>query len=273
VSLAAALHFAGVRRATADLYAPIILNAAIDAGMEELELQHFLAQAMWESGNFESLEENLNYSAARLMEVWPSRYPAWKAQECAFNPPCVGETSYGGRSDLGNTEPGDGYKFRGRGLFQLTGRHNYTRCEEGTGLPLTTEPQRLLSPDGAVASAVWYWRSRPKCREGALADDAKVVTYAINGGYHGLAGREARLEALRAMWPPPVPPSTVAEGRSRLVVFYDLDAATAWKLLWGSLRAGAGGNRMEVSIESDWRHTLAPLSDGEGQKLMLRQGQ
>ena len=110
------------------------------AGLLEnpLRLCHFLAQVMTESAQLKHLSENLNYSADRLKAVWPSHFPSDEvAAQYAGHPEKLANFIYGETSiskSLGNTEPGDGYKFRGRGLFQITGRSNYTNLGNLLGL-------------------------------------------------------------------------------------------------------------------------------------------
>jgi len=105
----------------------------------------FIGQCQHESNNFKVLEENLHYSAGALMRVWPSRFPdANTAEKYANNPQAIANKVYGGRADLGNTEDGDGWKFHGRGVIQLTGRSNYTVCGQALGQPLTEQPELLL---------------------------------------------------------------------------------------------------------------------------------
>lgn len=94
--------------------------------------------------------------------------------------------AYEGRSDLGNTSPGDGVRYKGRGLIQITGKRNYVLCSLSLGLPLLETPQLLEEPENAVRSACWFWYNN---RLGALGDDIKKVTRRINGGYNGLEDR------------------------------------------------------------------------------------
>ncbi len=102
----------------------------------------FLSTALEESGGFRLLTENLGYSAQRAHEVWPSRFPTVDAAKpYAWNPEALANFVYGGRRDLGNTQPGDGYRFRGRGLIQITGRANYALLASMTGLPLVDKPE------------------------------------------------------------------------------------------------------------------------------------
>ncbi len=97
--------------------------------------------------------------------------------------------AYEGRLDLGNTEVGDGCRYKGRGLIQLTGRYNYSRLSDATGIDFIANPQALADPEYAVLSACWYWSVRGL---NSLADSGQynLITKKINGGYNGLADRE-----------------------------------------------------------------------------------
>jgi len=151
------------------------------------EVSLFLAHVGHESSDLTRLEESLWYSAERLAQVWPRRYPTLKAAEpYAGNPEALANDTYGGR--LGNTMPGDGWKYRGRGAIQLTGRYNYAECAKATGLPLITHPDRLAeNPRYAALSAVWYWITRV-----TPGGDIRSTTIEVNGGAHGLADRKRR---------------------------------------------------------------------------------
>ena len=149
----------------------------------------FIGQCQHESANFTKLEEGLNYSATRLMDVWPSRFPSLDvANQYANNPEKLANKVYGGRADLGNTEDGDGFKFHGRGIFQLTGRSNYTVCGDAIGQPLTEHPELLLEPQWACMSAGWFYNKKGL---NSLADDEswETMTKRINGGLVGLDDR------------------------------------------------------------------------------------
>lgn len=102
--------------------------------------------------------------------------------------PTPSQEGYEGRSDLGNTKPGDGFKFRGRGLIQVTGRANYRTCGSALGLPLEDHPELLEQPSNAAQSAAWFWDSR---NLNLLVDtgDFETITRRINGGLNGLQDR------------------------------------------------------------------------------------
>jgi putative chitinase len=158
----------------------------------------FLGQCAHESGNFKTLEENLHYSANALMRVWPSRFPDIDtANKFANNPEKIANKVYAGR--MGNTEDGEGWKYHGRGLIQLTGKDNYKNCGNSLGFDLLGSPEKLLEPQYAALSAGWFW-SKHGLNE--LADDQEhgMITKRINGGTLGLDDRIAKTtKALEAL--------------------------------------------------------------------------
>lgn len=135
----------------------------------------FLAQTGHESAQFTRLVENLNYSAQGLAIQWVSRFaidpnatppqPNTLALQVARQPQAIANAAYGDR--MGNTLPGDGWRYRGRGLIQLTGKDNYRLCGQAIGLPLIDEPDLLLEPGPAAMAAGWYWDTH---KLNALAD-------------------------------------------------------------------------------------------------------
>lgn len=150
----------------------------------------FIGQCGHESNNFRTLEENLHYSANALMRVWPSRFPDHDvAEKYANKPEKIANKVYAGR--MGNTEDGDGWKYHGRGLIQLTGKDNYTRCGEALGIDLVNNPDLLLEPKFAAASAGWFWRKHGLNQLSDLGDWV-AITKRINGGIHGIDDRVAR---------------------------------------------------------------------------------
>ena len=151
----------------------------------------FIGQCMHESGGFKFLRENLNYSAKALMNTWPSRFPdADTAEKYARQPEMIANKVYGGR--MGNTEDGDGAKYIGRGLIQLTGKDNYTAFGEAIGEDLVANPQLVEEPRYAALSAGWFWNKRGL---NALADamDIETLTKRINGGSIGIDDRKAKI--------------------------------------------------------------------------------
>lgn len=153
----------------------------------------FIGQCSHESGNFKTLEENLRYSATSLMKVWPSRFPNLEvANQYAGNAEKIANKVYGGRMGNGPEETGEGWKYHGRGLIQLTGKENYANCGSGIGVDLLGSPDRLLDPQYAALSAGWFWRKRDL---NSLADsgDIETMTKRINGGLIGLDDRKAKI--------------------------------------------------------------------------------
>ena len=151
----------------------------------------FIGQCSYESANFTNLQENLNYSAQRLMQVWPSRFPYIIAAEpYAHNPEKLANFVYAGR--MGNLEDGDGYTYRGRGLIQITGREMYAKCGNALGIDLIDNPDLLLTPEYATLSAAWFWN---KHGLNTLADvqEYGTMTRRINGGITGLDDRIIRI--------------------------------------------------------------------------------
>jgi putative chitinase len=151
----------------------------------------FMAQCAHESGGFTMLSENLNYSAQGLMGVFKKYFPtADLANAYARQPEKIANRVYANRMGNGPEESGEGYKFRGRGLIQLTGKDNYRRCsqflfEDET---LLEKPDCLTHPYYALHSACWFWRVN-KLNDLADAQDIRMMTKRINGGFIGLEDR------------------------------------------------------------------------------------
>ena len=153
---------------------------------------YFIGQCMHESGGFKQLNENLNYSAKGLMATWPSRFPDMDtAEKYERNPEKIANKVYSGR--MGNTEDGDGAKYIGRGLIQLTGKENYANCGNAIGVDLVANPDLLATPKYAALSAGWFW-NRKGLNALADADDIDTITKRINGGLIGIADRKAKVE-------------------------------------------------------------------------------
>ena len=153
----------------------------------------FIGQCQHESGNFKTLEENLNYSSQALMRTWPTRFPdSATAMKYAYHPEMIANKVYGGRMGNGVEESGDGWKYHGRGLIQLTGKENYGNCGSGIGMDLLGNPGLLSTPEYAALSAGWFWRKRDL---NSLADagDYETMTKRINGGTLGLDDRKAKI--------------------------------------------------------------------------------
>jgi len=161
----------------------------------------FIAQTAHESANFSAVEENLNYAAKALLGFWPKKF-AGVADEYARKPEKIANRAYCDRMGNGNEASGEGYKFRGRGLIQLTGKDNYKSCGKALGLDLVADPDQVAKNPVAVLSAGWFWDTR-KLNTWADKEDVTTVTKKINGGTIGLADRTAHfhhiLEVLRSV--------------------------------------------------------------------------
>lgn len=188
-----------------------LLVAAYRSGITDpRELANFMGQVQHESQNFSRLEENLNYSGGRLYEVFPGRngLTPERAQEIASisNPTerrqAVAEQVYGGRwgaANLGNTEPGDGYSYRGRGYIQLTGRSNYSAYGESTGLDLIENPGLASTQGNAERLAVEYWKTAVQPDRSArtnITEAGSIInTGEVGNTPKGLADRRASASA------------------------------------------------------------------------------
>ena len=155
------------------------------------EFSSFLAQVAHESDEFRRLEENLNYSAERLMVVWPRRFPSYDiAQKYEHMPQKLANYVYANRMGNSDVDSGDGWRYHGRGPIQLTGRDNYIACSDGIGDDVLRQPDLLLTPFVGVRSACWFWKTR-----GLDAvdddDDVRVDTRLVNGGDTGGVRRQA----------------------------------------------------------------------------------
>ncbi|MEN4918893.1 glycoside hydrolase family 19 protein [Achromobacter spanius] len=166
----------------------------------------FLAQTGYESSQYNRLEENLNYTtAARLTRVWPRRFPdEAAAMPYVNNPQKLANMVYANRMGNGDAQSDDGYRFRGRGIIQLTGRSNYESAGEALGVDLLNAPELLSEPKWAAMSAGWFWQSRglneladDRTHDEDLEDFARI-TRRINGGVAGLKERFALFKRVYA---------------------------------------------------------------------------
>jgi len=150
------------------------------------EIDDFLGQILHESGMLDHVEENLNYSAGALMRTWPTRFDGDTSQSHARQPVKIANKVYGGR--LGNNEPGDGWKYRGRGLLQVTGKDNYKAVGDVLGIDLVNNPDLLAQPEWALKSAIAWWN---KNIPDAIIGNTALVSKRVNGGTTGLDHRIA----------------------------------------------------------------------------------
>jgi putative chitinase len=175
-----------------------------------LRAAHFSAQFMYESAALRVAEEDLDYRAARIAQVWPTRFlPRGPLDPAAYahQPELLGNCVYGGRN--GNTEPGDGYAFRGRGLLELTGRSGYAAATLALRAGAADAPDLCATPALAVdarwalevAASVWVAKG---CNRHADADNLLKVTRAINGGEEGLSERRIWLRWMKRAFRAPL---------------------------------------------------------------------
>jgi putative chitinase len=183
---------------------------ALDAAMRRFEINTpsrmaaFAAQLAHESGQLQRWTENLNYRWERLRQVFP-KYFTSDAQAQAFDrkPERIANRVYASRLGNGPEASGDGWRYRGRGPIQLTGRDNYRACGSAIGVDLVEDPDLLATPGPGCLAAAWFW-----ARNGlnALADagDFVTITRRINGGLNGLAERRAFWEQAKMAFGVPV---------------------------------------------------------------------
>ena len=149
----------------------------------------FIAQCTHESGGFKRLKENLNYKAESLVRVFPKYFPSLDlAKQYAHDQEKIANRVYGGRMGNGDESSGDGFRYCGRGLIQLTGRNNYTKFSESIGTAVEEVPALLETFEGAVKSACWFWKTN-NLNQYADAGDILTMTKRINGGTIGLEDR------------------------------------------------------------------------------------
>ena len=176
---------------------PAAVIAQIPAAAQEfgittnLRLAHFLAQCALESTGFTATVENLNYSAQRLLQVFPKYFRNVDPAAYARNPAKIGSRVYANRMGNGDEASGDGFKFRGRGYIQLTGKNNYTSFSTFVGEDCVADPD-LVATKYPLASAAFYFNSNniwAICDRGADDGTVTSVTKAVNGGTTGLSER------------------------------------------------------------------------------------
>lgn len=154
-------------------------------------LAHFLAQCAHESINFKAVIENLNYSEEALLRVFPRYFSKDTAKSCARKPEMIANIVYANRMGNGDRASGDGYKFRGRGYIQITGKINYKAFSDYTGIDFVSNPNDVAFKY-PLASAAWYFESRNLwniCDKGMDEATIKELTKRINGGFNGLVDR------------------------------------------------------------------------------------
>jgi putative chitinase len=178
--------------AAADVFA-----APLTAAMERFEINTparqaaFLAQVGHESAHLTQLSENLNYSESGLMKTWPARFPTSViAEQYQRKPEKIANRVYANRMHNGDEASGDGWRYRGAGLIQLTGKENHLAAALYFDKPLEEIGDWLRTPEGASLSAAWFWKANG-LNELADAGDQEAITRRINGGTLGLKDRIA----------------------------------------------------------------------------------
>jgi putative chitinase len=183
---------------------PSLWHTAINAAMQEFEINSpariaaFLSQIAHESDQCRGIQERLAYSAVGLTRTWPKRFPTLElARPYEYNAEKLANYVYANRLGNGAPDTRDGFRFRGRGLIQMTGRSNYAAVSKALGIDFVANPDSLLDPRNAAMSAAWFWKTRGLSE---LADDRtddddnedfRQITRVINGGLNGLADRLA----------------------------------------------------------------------------------
>ena len=227
------------------------------AGIDQArELQHFMAQIGHESGGFTILWEDMRYRAPRILEIFgagrhSAGITAAEADRLAGNPEALAERVYGlgnprKARELGNTDPGDGYRYRGYGLMQITGRTDHERLLAGD-----------TSPRGSIRAALSEWNEKG-CSPLAMVDDVKSITRRINGGFNGLAERRALLARAKSIWPvlaadtpagERLPPSTMAQsstGNTALAIGSASGVSAATEVSNAMARVASGGGQFSL---------------------------
>ena len=162
---------------------------------EPLVQAHFFAQLAHES-SLEPISENLNYSKSALLRVFGKYFNQKTASEYARKPSKIANIVYANRMGNGGFASGDGWNYRGRGYIQLTGKNNYTKLSNDTGIDYVEDPDKLLTEVDAMVAAVWFWKRRGLTQY-AMIDDARTITKKINGGYNGYADRLEHLKHMK----------------------------------------------------------------------------
>ena len=149
----------------------------------------FLAQTAHESGGYRAIRENLNYKAESLMRVWPRYFPSMEiAKAYEKKPEKIANRAYANRMGNGPEESGDGWRYCGRGLIQLTGKSNYERYAESLEISVEEASEHLTTFEGCVQSAAWFWEAN-NLNQWADKGDILTLTKRINGGTIGLEDR------------------------------------------------------------------------------------
>ena len=190
----------GVSPKNVDTYLPFLNMTMLKRDITTPQRQAmFLSQLAHESGNFQFTSENLNYSADALRRVFGKYFPTdAEAQRYARQPERIANRVYANRMGNGSETSGDGWKYRGRGLMQLTGKDNYAAFARDNNNNALQNPDDVADPEMAVESAGWFWATN---RLNQLADtgDVKAVRRRVNGGFNGLEDCQKKYDKLMAL--------------------------------------------------------------------------
>jgi putative chitinase len=230
-----------------------------------LRVAAFISQCAHESRDFTAMEENLNYSEKALNSVFGRYFGPGKrnAAEYARNPEKIANYVYmdefrSKAGALGNTQPGDGFKFRGRGLKQLTGRQNYARFAKDYDMTADEAAEWIETKDGALASALWFWNTN-NLNPVADTGDVAALTKRINGGDIGLTDRRLRFSvAMQALTGEIPPRATVTETLRKGSTG---DAVKRLQRKLGLIADGAFGPNTEAKVK-EWQAANGLVADG-----------
>lgn len=185
----------------AEAYAPALEQACESAFIvTPRRVCMFMAQTAHESAGYTVTVENLDYSAQALRDIWPRLFLNGSADAYARQPEKIANRIYADRMGNGDEASGDGWRYRGRGLIQSTGRDRYARFAHVTGDDALADPELLATSPGAALSASIFWVDF-KLNQAADAADVASATRIINGGLNGLASRQAWYAKARQIWP------------------------------------------------------------------------
>lgn len=240
----------------------------------------FLAQCAHESANFTALEENLNYKEETLLKIFARYFGPGKrnAKEYAKNPEKIANYVYMDEfrsSKMGNVKEGDGWRFRGRGLKQLTGRENYTNFGKSVGMTAEEAADYVATEKGAIESACWFWNAK---KLNAIADTQDIVkmTKIINGGDIGLADRKSRFEhAIKVLggdFTPSAAPVAESAATATLKKGSNGELVKKMQAVLGLTADGDFGPGTEVALKK-WQTSKGLTADGvAGPKTLAAMG-
>ncbi len=193
----------GLSQDRAEQLVPLLNNSMNEFNINTPERRSmFLAQIGHETGDLGRLTENLNYSSEGLLATFPRHFNQETAADYARQPERIANHVYANRMGNGDEASGDGWRYRGRGAIQITGRDNYEAAGTALGLDLANHPELLEQPENAVRASAWWWQSHGlNERVDANPNDVEGVTRVINGGTHGLEDRQNRFDRINRVPP------------------------------------------------------------------------